>query len=209
MAREIRSASCKVCTHPDRVRIELLRVGGASLDALSAEFKVSRDSIHRHAKNHITTKRKAELMCGPVEVDGLVNAAAKESKSLLDYLRVTRSVLFSQFLACAEASDRNGVAAVAGRLLESLRELGRISGEIRQVSGISFTTNTLNIVASPEFATLSTGLLDLSRRFPEARADIISLLRRLDAEPAAPGPNGSSYLTGPSELIEGEMAHVE
>ena len=195
--RRIRPRQCVVCGHPERARIELLRVGGAGLDAVANVFGISRNSIHRHFKNHVSDRRRAELMAGPARVEGLANAAAAESKSLLEYLGITRSVLFSQFLNCAEAGDHTGVANVAGRLLESLRELGRVSGELRQLSGVTIN-NTLNIVSTPEFQSLQDGLLRIVRAHPEARADIIALLRGLETSNSGP-PDGV--------LIEGE-AHA-
>jgi hypothetical protein len=185
--------------------LEVLRVGGASLDALAKDFSLSRDSIHRHFKNHVSQKRRAELMAGPVAINDLTTAATAESRSVLDYLALTRSVLFSRFLACAEAGDSAGTAHVAGRLLEALRELGRITGELRSAAGmISITNNNLTLVSSPQFARLSRGLLDLARRFPNARSDVVALLRALDDAPEASGPNGATY----HPMIEGEMAEA-
>jgi hypothetical protein len=182
----------------------MLRVGGASLDALAAQFGLSRYSIHRHCRNHLSAQRRAELTAGPAKVEQLANAAADESKSLLDYLGITRSVLFNQILNAAEAGDRNGVANVAGRLLESLRELGRLTGELRLVSGITVNHNSLTLIGSPEFGALSEGLLAIARAHPEARGDIVALLRTLDA-PSLPKPNGGMP-AGP--LIDAEALHA-
>ena len=186
--RPTRPAQCGLCTHPDRARIEALRVGGVSLRVLSNQFGISKDIIHRHFQSHVSDRRRAELTAGPAKVEQLANAAADESRGLLDYLAITRTVLFSQFLNAAEAGDRPGVAHIAGRLLDSLRELARLTGELRDVSGISITNNTLNVVGSPEFAALSKGLLDIARAHPAAKADIVALLRGLDAAPSLPRP---------------------
>jgi len=193
--RTIRSSSCKCCSHPDRARIELLRVSGVSLEALAREFSVSKDSIWRHFRpgGHVSERRKAELLAGPAKIHDLANAAAKESKSLLEYLQITRGVLFNSFLAAAECGDRGGVVNTSTQLLAALRELGKLTGELRHMTGISITTNNvLNIVATPEFERLSTGLLDLARRHPEAKADIVDLLRGLEASPAE-RPNGRQF----------------
>jgi hypothetical protein len=204
--KRIRVRQCHVCNHPERARLEMLRVGGASLDSLSERFNISRDSIHRHFKNHVSLQRRAELTAGPARVEELANAAAEESKSLLDHLGIVRSVLFNQFLAAAEAGDRPGVANVAGRLLESLRELGRLTGELREVSGITVNNNTLNLIASPKFLQLQEGLLQIARSHPGAKADIVALLRSLDEEHQAPRKINGHRL---APLIEGEAAHVE
>ena len=198
--RPNRPASCGCCSHPERARIEMLCVGGASQRVLAAQFGVSKDILSRHFRLHVSPQRRAELTCGPAKVAQLANAAADESKSLLDYLQITRAVLFNQFLACAEAGDRHGVSNVAGRLLDSLKELGKLTGELRQISGISITNNTVNLFSSPEFLTLSSGLLNLARAHPDAKSDIIALLRQLDSEPAIPKPNGAGQ-----PMIEGEV----
>lgn len=201
--RSIRPSQCAVCAHPERARIELLRAGGASLRSVSEKFGVSKDSVHRHMHGHVSPRRKAELVAGPVVVEELASAAAKESKSLLDYLAITRSVLFSQFLTAAEAGDRPGVANLAGRLLENLKELGRLTGELRELSGLTINNNTLNVIASPEFLALQEGLINIARAHPTARGDIVALLRGLDATPLSLKPNGAG-----GTLIEAEAAHA-
>ena len=202
--RPNRPAQCGLCTHADRARIEALRVGGVSLRVLSAQFGISKDIIHRHFQSHVSDRRRAELTAGPARVEQLANAAADESRGLLDYLGITRTVLFNQFLNAAEAGDRNGVSAVAGRLLESLRELARLTGELREVSGIVVHNNTINFVSSPQFSALSQGLLNIGRAHPDAKSDIVALLRSLDAQPATPKPNGAHL----PMMIEGELAHA-
>ena len=136
-------------------------------------------------------------------------AAADESRGLLDYLAITRSVLFSQFLVAAEAADRNGVANIGGRLLENLREIGKLTGQLRSVSGITINNNTLNICASPEFLALQDGLLKIARIHPDVRSAIVDLLRGLDprstASPAMPAPPNGAALPA---MIEGDAEHV-
>jgi len=79
-----------------------------------------------------------------------------------------------------------------------------LTGELRQLSGISITNNTLNLVATPEFGALTEGLLSIARAHPEAKADIIALLRQLDEQPATPKPNGSGHHL----MIEGQALQV-
>ena len=50
-------------------------MGGVSLDALADRFDVSRDSIHRHFRAHVSEARRAELMAGPAKMADLANAA--------------------------------------------------------------------------------------------------------------------------------------
>src|SRR3954470_18525143 len=82
------SPRCQVCRHDERWRIELLRAGGASLDAVAAKFDISRDSLHRHWTLHVTDEAKASYLCGPAELEKLGEKAALEGDSVLDYLRL-------------------------------------------------------------------------------------------------------------------------
>ena len=171
------------------MEIEVQRVAGASFRTLAGTFGISKDVICRHFAHHVSEKRKAELMAGPKAVEDLVDAAAKESKSALDYLRIMQSILFKQFVDAAEANDRRALTDLADPLLVALRDVSKLTGELRSLAGISITNNHLTLTASPEFAKLSAGLLSIARAHPEAKADIIALLRRLDEpQPAAGAP---------------------
>jgi hypothetical protein len=193
---------CSVCFHAERARIEALRVNGVSLRVLSEKFGISKDSVSRHFKTHVSRARRAELLAGPARVEELANAAADESKALIDYLSITRSVLFSQFLSAAEAGDRGGVSLIASRLLDALREHGKLTGELRQLSGISITNDVMNISTSPSFLAFQDGLLRIARAHPEARSEIVRLLRGLET-----GPDGPEPTTAHSGLlIEAEAA---
>lgn len=180
----------------------MARVGGASLDAVAKQFGVSRDSVFRHFKSHVSDKRRVELMAGPAAMADLANRAAAESKSLLEQLQILRSVFFRQFLNAAEAGDRPGVANVGGRLLEALRELGRLTGELREISGLTINATQINIVASPEFILLQEGLLKIARAHPDARSPIVELLEGLAARPPLARHHGAL------PLIEGEAIHA-
>jgi hypothetical protein len=82
--RTNRPGVCQLCSHPDRVRIETLRIGGASSRALARQFNVHKDAILRHCRDHVSPKRRAELVAGPEAIEGLAYAAAAESRSLLE-----------------------------------------------------------------------------------------------------------------------------
>jgi hypothetical protein len=66
------------------------------------------------------------------------------------------------------------------------------------MSGITITNNTMNVIGSPEFLTLQEGLLTIARRHPEAKGDIVGLLRSLDPTTAVSAP----------VMIEAEAVHV-
>jgi hypothetical protein len=95
-------------------------------------------------------------------------------------LQIVRGVLLNRFLAAAEGGDNNGVAIIAGRLLDALDRLGKVTGELRDLSGVTINQQ-INVFASPKFLALQRGLLQITRQHPDARAAIVDLLRGLDS----------------------------
>jgi hypothetical protein len=182
MARGVR---CAVCRHVEVAKIDMLRAGGASFRALAAKFPpLHRDQLYRHWK-HVSKERRLALVAGPLKLEEMAAKAAAESKGLVDYLGITRSILFNQLLCGAEAGDRNGVSMIAGRLLENLRDLARLTGELRELSGLTINqTNNVALISDPRWVELQSGLLAIARQHPLVRTEIVALLRRLDTAPA-------------------------
>jgi hypothetical protein len=166
---------------------------------------VSTDSIWRHMKNHVTAKRRAEL-AGGVAADQLVAVAERESRTLVEYLAIIRSGLLDLFQTARGAGDAGSASMLSGRLHENLKILANLSGELRATSGITINNNSLTLMATPGFAELQAGLLAIVRRHPQARDDIVELLRSLDVPSPSSGPNGSRFVAEPVEavMIEGE-----
>lgn len=84
MGERIANHRCQVCRHPERWRVELLRAGGASLDALADKFGLDRDAIWRHWSKHVPDETKATYLCGPAQSAELAEKAASEGDSVLD-----------------------------------------------------------------------------------------------------------------------------
>ncbi|MBR1237661.1 hypothetical protein [Bradyrhizobium sp. AUGA SZCCT0182] len=185
-----RQPRCQVCKHSERWRVELLRAGGASLDALAEKFSLDRDSIHRHWHNHVTDEMKASYLCGPAQLAELAEKAAAEGDSVLDYLRMIRTVLTGQLAAMTETGDARGAACVAGRLTATLETMARITGEIGALARSTININgNVAIVNSPEFARVQASLMRALAPFPDARSAVVGALRDLDANNAqAPLP---------------------
>jgi len=198
-----------VCNHSDRVRIESLRVAGASYRTLAEKFGVHRDALWRHMRDHVDGERRAALMVGPAKLEELANQAATESRSLMERMAIATGVLFKRFIACAEAEDDHALANIAGKLNVLFKDYARLTGELREAAPSSVSiTNNVNVFASTQFAKLQDGLLQIARDHPSARQAIIDLLRGLDSKPAmqaAPKPNGAAR---PPMLIEGEALHA-
>jgi hypothetical protein len=196
---------CRVCVHPERYRIEALHIGGVSLDALQAEFGIQRDAIHRHCKNHVTKIAKVNYLAGPVQIATLAQAAARENKSILEYLCVIRSILMQQLVKQAEKGNSLTAGQVSGYLTTVLHTMGKITGEISGLASATFTinnNNSVHILNSQPFIDLQAGLLEVCQRHPEARGEIVELFRRLDAKHAASSAPDMPEM----KLIEAEPA---
>ena len=132
---------------------------------------------------------KTAYLAGPATIAELKERAAAEGGSILDHLSILRSILMGAITASAEAQSAFTLATLSGRLVEVLREIGKITGEIERLNPSVSITNNVAIFSDPKFLELQSGLLTIARTHPGARADIIALLRGLDARPAR--PNGA------------------
>lgn len=175
---------CAICKHPERARIEALRLAGVSLDKLAEQFAVHRDAVWRHMERHVTDEKKINYLIGPGKIARLAEIAAEESQSVIDYLAILRSALFYQLDRLASENDHRGVATVAGQLLDVLKQIGQVTGQVTNFAGSTIINiqNNTQILNSAPFAELQTGLLRICADHPEARADIVALFRDLDAK---------------------------
>jgi hypothetical protein len=179
-----RPRRCAVCRHPERARIELLRAGGASYDSLGTKFGLHRDAIWRHWRDHVSVETKAQYFAGPVQLHELAERAAVEGLSLLDYLSIVRSTLLNLFQSAAQAGDRHGASVTAGRLLQCLTEIGRLTGELGKIGTCGVTvTNNVMVLNSPAFAQLQSVILRALAPYPEARLAVVGALRQIETEP--------------------------
>jgi hypothetical protein len=192
-ARRVYSSSkCAVCRHEERWRIELLKAGGASLDALAAKFDVSRDSIDRHWHRHVSAESKATYLIGPAEMATIAERAAQEGDSVIDYLKMCRTTLVGQLAAASEAGDARGAAFVVNSLVRTLEATARVTGEVGAMAAgnITINNNNVQILNHPQFASVQATLLRALAPFADARAAVVTALRGLDtgapSGPAAP-----------------------
>jgi hypothetical protein len=193
----LRHGLCKVYGHDERVRIDALHVVGTGIDALAEQFGISRDAIWRHMTRHVTDETKASYLLGKAKIADLANAAARESRAIIDYLAIARSIVFNQLDRAAQANRGYEVDRLAGRLVEILQAMGGITGEVSRIAGVTMNvTNNVQILNSAPFLELQTGLLQVCAAHPEVRADIVALFHQLDAKHANDTP----------KLIEHEAA---
>jgi hypothetical protein len=188
----------------------MAHVAGCSLDAISEKFgtpehPLHRASVHRHCRDHLDETLRASLIAD-VPLAELATRAAKEGLSLIDYFSLVRSTIIQQMLLAASVNDGHRTSALAGRAIEVLREVGRLTGELSAIGNKVNIVNNVAIFGDPRFIELQAGLIALARSHPDARADIVALLRRLDEQPqpTSAKPNGAHH----PPMIEGEAHYV-
>jgi hypothetical protein len=200
------SSRCQICRHPERWRIELLRAGGASLDALAAKFNVDRDAVWRHWGRHVSPEMKAGYLAGPVQLQELAAKAPDTGASVLDHLHAVRCVLMGQLSVMTEAGDARGAGYIGGQLVKVLETIARISGELGDLAR-SATYNVTNNIAvlqdHPAFARVQAAMLKALGPFPDARSAVVLALRDLDATNAPARPAASAG----GDVLELEAAH--
>ncbi|WOJ89896.1 hypothetical protein RZS28_00850 [Methylocapsa polymorpha] len=154
---------------------------------INIKAALHRDAVWRHVENHVSDETKASYLLGPAKVADLANAAADESRTVIDYLAIVRSILMNALDSAAQRGKPYEIERISGRMVEVLREIGRITGEVSQFAAATINiTNNTQILNSAPFMDLQSGLLQICARHPEARADIIALFRDLDARHSAP-----------------------
>jgi len=205
-ARQVSArARCTVCRCEDKWRVEILKAGGASSEALAKKFNLSADAVDRHWRNHVSDQAKAGYLAGPANLEHLAQKAAEEGDSVLDYLKVCRGALLAQLAALQESGDARNVGYISGQLTRTLEAMARITGELGSLAGTVNVQNNIQFVAGhPAFLRLQSTILKALQAHPQARADVARALRALDDD-VAPAPAAA---TGNGKLIELAAAHV-
>jgi hypothetical protein len=193
---------CLICQHPDRALIEAAKVTGISGDIVAERYNVSRDSLYRHMRNHVSEEDRASYLSG-APLKELAEKASQEGVSLLGYLSIVRGTLMTQFQLAASLNDRHATATISRALLECLREIGKLTGELLNSSPItSITNNYFAFINSPAFTELQGMLVQALADEPGALQKVLAGLDALEAkasdkknEPALieMKPNGGVY----------------
>jgi hypothetical protein len=171
--------------------------GGAGQTAVGRKYGMSKDSVHRHWRDHVPQERRAALIMGPVPRQALAAQVCEENTSVLDNLRIVRSGLWNQYDQALAAGDRFGVAILAGKLHNNLQITAKITGELASSPLVSITNNQQNVsmlMESPDFAAFQTRLVAVLRDYPEARIAVLAEFERLEAAADTP-PSDVPQLT--------------
>ncbi|HLY07342.1 MAG TPA: hypothetical protein VKR31_16470 [Rhizomicrobium sp.] len=176
------NGKCTICAQPERYRIEMALAGGAGLRPVARKFGVSYHALWRHWTGHVDDTRKAALIAGPMRLSELADRAADEGGSLIDHFIILRNTLYRRLDACDAAGDANQVSSLSARIVEVLREMGKLTGQLAK-SGISITQN--NLFISPQWAEVQAVLVQVLAHHPAARADVFRAFREIEHRASA------------------------
>lgn len=161
--------------------MEQARVAGIAIDAIAKKHGVSADALYRHCKNHLTDEDRARYIAD-VPIKELAAKAADQGASLLDYFTIIRGTMMEQFQLAARMNDRHAMTTVCRALVEVLREIGKLTGELLNTASVTNVQNNYFAFAnSPVFADLTAMLMQALADEPAALQKVIAGLDELEA----------------------------
>ncbi len=194
--RKITKDRCTICSHPERLRIETLRLGGMTGETIAEMFGLSSSAVYRHMSAHVEPDIKAQIIAD-VPLSELLARATDEGMSLLDYLKIVRNTSITVMLAAASMNDFTGTAAGAKRALETLKEIGRLTGELLNAAPVrNYVQNNISFADPKSMDRMEAMLVERLAPFPGALQAVMAGLMALDP-PTAPmidvTPHGASH----------------
>jgi hypothetical protein len=168
------SGKCTVCAHIERGRIDFLAASGSPLNPLAEQFGLSKDSLHRHFKAHVTETYKRQVRIGPLQSeDSLRKLAAEQGVSVFEHLQGLRALFTARLMIAYEAGADSAVASIGGRLIQLAELMARLSKELMPPS---HETNNYAVVVNM-YDSLERDMLDYARTHPEAHPHFVAFFR--------------------------------
>src|SRR5262249_42733501 len=141
----------KTCKHPERARIDLMLANGVDCVRVAKQFAVSRDSVWRHATNHLTQEQRDALRIkGSTVFDPGTDLEAlkrTESEDLLQHViheraRLQRLADVAELVGNLQDSTRASRAS-----LEAIELTAKLLGDLR----LGSTTTINHFTLSPDW----------------------------------------------------------
>lgn len=214
-----KGVECQVCAHPDRASMELGLANKVPARVLAKRYGVSRDSLDRHRRHHMTPELQASLITrGRMNPTDLENLRLVESEGSLQHLVTVRGRLYRLMDYAESIGDYKGAATIGARIVDICESISKLLGDIK--TGTVNVHNTL--VLSPEFHGFRVSIMAALRQFPEARDAVAMAMERYrtpelpsaesDSERAEAEPlmarNREATRTARKKAIEGEVRRV-
>lgn len=174
----IRGYGCKVCLHKERPQIDVALAEHRNIRLVAGRFGVTRDSLYRHRRRHLTKAMLTKLASGSAySVENLNELKSRESERLLSNAVEIRRRLYQNAEAAERAGDHKAATTSYGVILKSLELIGRL---LDQFKGHERTTIN-QLVVSPDYIRLRAALITALAPYPEARRAVAEVLRDLES----------------------------
>ena len=176
-------ARCTICRHERVAEIEGSMAAGLGKRQVARRYGVSEDAVFRHWHNHTSEVHKVALrthyLAPGIDLKELVEA---EGSGLLRRLASHRVKLQLQFDGAFEDGDRTAVARLSGQILACEELVAKATGELAKHTKKG---GIVHVVTSAEYLELRGRLLEVLRRFPDAKAAVLEAFRRTEAKAEA------------------------
>lgn len=175
---------CTICSSPHRAELELRLARNVPLRLLAKQYGLNKDPLYHHRKSHMPARLIAKLKTRSLlPAEELEEQRIEESSGLLGRLVWQRAKLYDLLENCEALDDPRACVLIHKTLLENFALTGKLLGEFVQHSSIV----TANLVVTPDYLKLRSGLLQALRRFPEARSAGAQLAKEKQAGAFQPG----------------------
>jgi hypothetical protein len=183
MRRKQKAGSCRTCASPDRARIELMLANRVAGPKVAAQFGLSKDSVWRHWKRHVSPETKAALvMAGASDskVD-LERMKRVESESLLQNFIRERARLQRIADICESIKNYADAVRASAAVVRVIESTAKLLGELK----VGRTTINQNFLLSPDWFQIRKLLATALRPHPAAQGAVLGALREYEAERGA------------------------
>jgi hypothetical protein len=173
--------ACRVCEDEHRHLIELGLVHRVPVRVLARRFSLSKDSIFRHRRLHMTPQLVAAIMAAqrPSEID-LEQLQRSESEGLIGSLVTQRARLQMLSEMAFEEREVNAATTVERAITNSLELTSKLLGQLVTHHQVTHT----GILISADYLKLRQAIITALRPFPEAAKAVGAALAQLETEAA-------------------------
>ena len=173
-----RGFRCHACEHPERATIDVGLAEHRSVYAMAKHFGISRFSLYRHRKRHLTEAVLAKLVgSSNYAVANLEELRTNEAERLLSNAVEVRRRLYSNAESAERAGDYRAASQSYAFILRSLELIGKLLDQFK-----GHAKQTVNqLVISPDYIRLRAALIQALQPYPEARQGVARVLRELES----------------------------
>jgi len=156
---------CSICGHPQRAEIERELLGGTSFRKVAARYETTPQSLIRHRNAHMSRSIVAAAQHEAREVEQAHDA------SLLDQVRDLSRRALEMMAEARSAGDLRTALSGVSAATKLLELQGKFLGQI--------APTTVNVLVTQEFKVVQVALLSALEAHPQAKADVLAALARI------------------------------